>query len=359
MWITESTTNALTPTAVALGNFDGLHRGHQQVIQPVVKKSEVGSRKSELSAHHSTVVTFNPHPQEFFSGQSRQLLTPLAEKVQLLSIWGIEQLVLLPFNRELAALSPEDFVEQILVQQLQAKTISVGQDFRFGKQRSGTATDLQAIATRFGIPVAILPNYNCEGERISSSAVRQALTEGNVKRAQMLLDRPYTLQGTVVKGQQLGRTIGFPTANIELPKNKFLPRLGVYAVKVCIEGERVIGKGDKRAEGATKSQVASCKSQVAINSEFRIPNSEFQTAVGVMNLGYRPTVNGIELTVEVHLFDWSGDLYGKAIVVQLEEFIRPEQKFASLDELKAQIAADAAKARCLLMPKRSTYEKVD
>ncbi|AFY87573.1 MAG: Bifunctional riboflavin kinase/FMN adenylyltransferase [Chroococcidiopsis cubana SAG 39.79] len=344
MWITESTTNALTPTAVALGNFDGLHRGHQQVIQPVVKNSEFGSQNSELTAFHSTVVTFNPHPQEFFSGQSRQLLTPLPEKVQQLSSWGIEQLVLLPFNRELAALSPEDFVEQILVQQLQAKTISIGQDFRFGKQRSGTATDLQAIAARFGIPVAILPNYNCEGERISSSAIRQALTEGNVKRAELLLARPYTLQGKVVKGQQLGRTIGFPTANIELPENKFLPRLGVYAVRVLIEGERHDGQGRQGRQGG-------------------ISNDEFTScllplASGVMNLGYRPTVNGIGLTVEVHLFDWSGDLYGKAIAVQLEEFIRAEKKFASLDELKAQIAADSAKARNLLSPD-TTHEKVN
>ncbi|MBD2304761.1 bifunctional riboflavin kinase/FAD synthetase [Chroococcidiopsis sp. FACHB-1243] len=336
MWITESTTNALTPTAVALGNFDGLHRGHQQVIQPVVKNLGVGSRESGVGNREfqpltpcPTVVTFNPHPQEFFSGQSRQLLTPLPEKVKQLSSWGIEQLVLLPFNRELAALSPEDFVEQILVQQLQAKTISIGQDFRFGKQRRGTATDLQAIAARFGIPVAILPNYNCEGERISSSAIRQALTEGNVKRAELLLARPYTLQGKVVKGQQLGRTIGFPTANVELPKNKFLPRLGVYAVKVCLEGERL-----------------DCQSCL------------LPLASGVMNLGYRPTVEGIGLTVEVHLFDWSGDLYGKAIAVQLEEFIRPEKKFASLDELKAQIATDSAKARNLLSPD-ITHEKVD
>ena len=343
MWITESITKVLTPTAVALGNFDGLHRGHRQVIQPAIDfgrrqktfSPSASSAPSALFPHsplptpHSTVVTFNPHPQEYFSGKSRQLLTPLPEKVQQLSSWGIEQLILLPFNRELAVLSPEDFVEQILVQQLQAKTISVGQDFRFGKQRSGTATDLQAIAARFDIPVAIVPNYNHEGERISSSAIRQALSEGNVKRAQMLIDRPYTLIGTVVKGQQLGRTIGFPTANMQLPENKFLPRLGVYAVRVFIAAEKIIEE-----VGSRKSELTSCL---------------LPLANGVMNLGYRPTVNGIALTVEVHLFDWSGDLYGKAIAVQLEEFIRPEQKFASLDELKAQIAADSAQAKSLLM----------
>lgn len=338
MWITESTAKALTPTAVAIGNFDGLHRGHQQVIQPAMNFSrrQEGGEENDFTPH-LTVVTFDPHPQEYFSGKSRQLLTPLPEKIQQLSSWGIEQLVLLPFNRELAVLSPEDFVGQILVRQLQAKTISVGQDFCFGKQRSGTSTDLQAIAARFGIPVAIVPNYNHEGERISSSAIRQALSEGNVKRAQMLLDRPYTLVGTVVKGQQLGRTIGFPTANIQLPENKFLPRLGVYAVRAFIEGE-------KQEVGGKRFECGSCL---------------LPLATGVMNLGYRPTVNGTELTVEVHLFDWSGDLYGKAIAVQLAEFIRPEQKFASLDELKAQIAADAAKARCLLMPEPTSSEKVD
>ena len=324
MWITYSTAKALNPTAVALGNFDGLHRGHQKVIQPVLNFVKSQETLPATSVHnsalidstqqvYSTVVSFNPHPKEFFSGQSRALLTPLEEKKLQLSIWGIQQLVLLPFDRELVALSPEDFVEKILVQQLGTQTISVGEDFCFGKQRSGTAKDLQAIAAKFGIPVTVVPNFTWEGDRVSSSAIRQALTEGNLQRAKQLLGRPYILTGTVVKGQQLGRTIGFPTANLQLPPNKFLPRQGVYAVRVLIEAE------------TTDSSP--------------LLDRLLPVAAGVMNIGYRPTINGTTQSVEIHLLDWSGDLYGKNLTVELEEFLRTEQKFASLEELKAQINA--------------------
>lgn len=314
MWVTSSLTKALTPTAVALGNFDGVHRGHQRVIQPIL--NQVKTEGAEQT--YSTVVTFNPHPQEFFTGQSRALLTPLNEKVEELLRLGVEQLVLLPFDRELAALSPQEFVEKILVQQLRSQQISVGQDFRFGWQRSGTATDLQAIAATFGIPVTIVPLHICEGERISSSFIRQALEQGELQRAASLLGRPYTLTGSVVKGQQLGRTIGFPTANLQLPPEKFLPRQGVYAVRVF--------------------------------ASYPLPLA----CTGVMNIGYRPTVNGTQPSVEVHLLDWSGDLYGKTITVQLEKFLRPEQKFASLEALKAQIQADCAIARSVLTLEQST-----
>lgn len=305
MWVTSSLTKALIPTAVALGNFDGVHRGHQQVIAPVL------ARRKATPELHSTVVTFNPHPQEFFTGKRRSLLTPTEQKVEQLQRLGIEQLVLLPFDRELACLSPQEFVENILVQHLQAQSISVGQDFCFGKQRAGKATDLQALAANYNIPVTIVPLHTCDGDRISSSAIRQALEQGDIHKANLLLGRAYTLAGTVVTGKQIGRTIGFPTANLQLPPEKLLPRQGVYAVRVLI----------------------------ADNSA---PIS------GVMNIGNRPTVNGMSQSVEVHLLNWSGDLYGKAIAVQIEQFIRPEQKFASLEELKAQIQADCEFAKSIL-----------
>ncbi|MBW4665785.1 MAG: bifunctional riboflavin kinase/FAD synthetase [Chroococcus sp. CMT-3BRIN-NPC107] len=302
MWVTSSLTKALKPTAVALGNFDGVHRGHQQVIQPA---------KQKQGETVSTVVTFNPHPQEFFTGKRRSLLTPQSEKVEQLQRLGVEQLVLLPFDRELACLSPQEFVEKILVQQLRSHSISVGQDFCFGKGRTGTVTDLSAIASNYGIPTTIVPLHTCGGERISSSAIRQALEQGNTDRAKLLLGRAYSLTGTVVAGKQLGRTIGFPTANIDLPMEKFVPRNGVYAVKVYIDED--------------KSSVA-----------------------GVMNIGNRPTVNGTNQSVEVYLIDWSGDLYGKVVAVQLEQFLRPEQKFESLDALKNQIKIDCDRAKATL-----------
>jgi riboflavin kinase / FMN adenylyltransferase len=293
------------------------------VIKPVVTVAHAASPvlavtqgaepedSSQDTAPVATVVTFHPHPQEFFTGQRRLLLTPIEEKAQYLQTLGIQQLVLLPFNTALANLTPQEFVEQLLVQRLQAKWISVGQDFHFGRHRSGTVADLHQIAAQYGIPVEVAPLHLHQDQRISSSAIREALSQGELQRANELLGRTYTLVGKVVTGQQLGRTIGFPTANLQLPENKFLPRFGVYSVWV---------------------------------------KSAFGRQPGVMNIGYRPTVAGQQLTVEVHLLDWSGDLYGHTVTVSLEQFLRPEQKFASLDELKAQIQRDCDQARTLLAP---------
>ncbi|MGM3306804.1 bifunctional riboflavin kinase/FAD synthetase [Anabaena sp. WFMT] len=353
VWVASSTELARTPTAIALGKFDGVHIGHQKVIQPVLQsaRGEDGrgdgekipegapihpSQSSTLPSSprhtYSTVVTFDPHPQEFFTGQPRALLTPLDEKVQQLRSLGVEQLVLLPFDKELSALSPQDFVAKILVQQLQCQKISVGQDFCFGKKRMGTAQDLQILAAQYNIPVTIVPlqtdtgnllkNSSClntepiEDGRISTSLIRQTLEAGNIQRANRLLGRPYTLTGVVIPGQHLGRTIGFPTANLQLPKDKFLPLQGVYAVRVIILNET--------------------------------PENLPTQNLGVMNIGNRPTVNGTHSSVEVHLLDWFGDLYGKNLVVQLVKFLRPEQKFPALEALKTQIQLDCTVAREIL-----------
>ncbi len=271
------------------------------------------------SPTYSTVVTFHPHPQEFFSGQSRPLLTPLPEKTVQLEAMGVKQLVLLPFDQQLAALTPAQFVQEILVEQLQARRISIGSDFRFGRNRAGTAEELQAIAAAAGIEVMITALKLLDGKRISSSAIREALKAGDIALANYLLGRPYTLVGTVVEGQRLGNTLGFPTANLELPPEKCLPCSGVYAVRVqCCE------KGDRPQPGTT------CE-------------------IGVMNLGYRPTVNGTHLVAEVHLLNWSGNLYGQVLSVSLEQLLRPEQKFESLDALKTQIKADCDAAKALFI----------
>ncbi|WP_449418973.1 bifunctional riboflavin kinase/FAD synthetase [Phormidium nigroviride] len=389
VWVTYSSTAALTPTTVALGNFDGLHLGHQQVVLPILNRAQMlapmlippqesvrsspdldeglvpmwelarplsrtfhddrlaisppvaevnykGYKSDRLEPACATVVTFSPHPQEFFSGQPRKMLTPLREKIALLRSMGVEQLVLLPFNKELAALTPKQFVEQILVQQLEATRISVGLDFCFGRGRTGTATDLAAIAATYGIDVTLVPLYTYAGERISSSAIREALQNGNLQKANQLLGRPYSVCGVVVEGQKIGRTIGFPTANLQLPPEKFLPRFGVYAVRVTLEEET-----EEEASGAGKFKLR----PKTINLT---PKSFNPPILGVMNIGCRPTVEGVSPTVEVHLLDYSGDLYGKTLNVSLENFLRPEQKFPSLEALKAQIQSDCAFARKLL-----------
>lgn len=352
---------------MALGNFDGVHLGHREVLRPILERA-CRARKGltdcaggcfaadgidpsvldlaslnllrgysdrELSFQPgdsvpdpligaetplpiATVVTFFPHPQEYFSGIARPLLTPIDEKALQLKQMGVEQLVLLPFSRELASLSPEQFVEFILVRHLQAQHISVGIDFRFGRGRAGSVEDLQALADRWAMTVTVVPlkqdecdspGSTSEGSRISSSRIRAALEKPDLQTAERLLGRPYSLTGRVVQGQQLGRTLGFPTANLKVPAEKFLPPNGVYSV-------RVFG--------------------VKIDDRPFIP--------GVMNIGHRPTVDGTTQTIEVHLLDWSGDLYGQTLRVTLDTYLRPEKRFESLDSLKRQIQADCAAA---------------
>ena len=335
------------PTSVALGNFDGVHRGHQQVIGQVfphpisgLAATQAGSTIRDLGVDSNrisslpisgtdaecpppsfperdpdgnggqictAVVTFNPHPQEFFSGQPRTYLTTLKEKEERIRALGIDWLVLLPFDRQLAQLSPQAFVEEILVRQLHARQVSVGRDFRFGCQRAGTATDLQAIAANYGIGTNIVSLEMQGDDRISSSNIRASLSEGRICRANQLLGRAYTLTGTVEKGQQLGRTLGFPTANLKIPMEKFLPRWGVYSV--------------------------------------RVDTPSISAHPGVMNIGCRPTVNGARPTVEVHLLNWSQDLYAQTVTVHLQNFLRPEQKFESLEALKAQIQKDCDRVK--------------
>lgn len=303
MWVTSSLETIRTPTVVALGNFDGIHQGHCRVIQSLL------SARSDPA--QVTVVAFDPHPQAFFSGEQQSLLTPLPEKARLLENLGVDQLVLIPFDQALANLSPQAFVEDILVTKLGAQFISVGFNFCFGCQRAGTAADLVAIAHQYHIPVSITEPQTSGPEAISSSAIRAALLQGNLEKAHRMLGRAYDLTGVVGSGQQLGRTLGFPTANLQIPADKFCPRTGVYSVSVTSE-------------------------------------QWSQPQRGVMNWGCRPTVEGQQPSLEVHLLDWSGDLYGHTLTVHLQQFLRSEQKFASLADLKAQIQADCEMARASL-----------
>jgi len=286
------------PTVVALGNFDGVHRGHQAAI------AQLGM----LGGGIPTVVSFDPHPREFFSGQSRLWLTPLPEKAQCLGALGIGQLVVLPFDETLAQRTAAEFMAAILQDQLQAQGICVGEDFRFGWQRQGTVVDLRRV---WGDRLRVLPaqtHRSAPGDpavRISSSAIRTALERGEMALAQDLLGRPYTLTGEVVPGHQNGRRLGFPTANLRLHPKKFRPRPGVYSGWV---------------------------------RELGLP--------AAINLGQRPTLDGTgEPTVEAHILDWQGDLYGQTLTVTLERFLRPEQRFASLPALQEQIARDCAAVR--------------
>ncbi|MBD2423448.1 bifunctional riboflavin kinase/FAD synthetase [Cyanobium sp. FACHB-13342] len=300
----RSPQEARRPTAIALGSFDGLHRGHRRVIAAVTGAAV------EAGGATPTVVSFWPHPREVLHGEARLRLDLPAEKLHLLEPLGIEQLVLVPFTTELAALSPEAFVEQVLVGQLQAQRIAVGDNFRFGVGRSGDSQALAAIGARHGIAVQVLPMLWDGPERVSSSRIRRALAAGDVAEARRLLERPYRFSGRVVRGRGLGRELGWPTANLQVDGRKFLPLEGVYAATASVAGGPMLP--------------------------------------AVMNLGSQPTVDPLAPSaVEVHLLDRRVELVGVELVVEPLQLLRRQQTFASFEELGAQIALDADRARAL------------
>ena len=293
---------AQTPTAIALGSFDGLHEGHRRVIAAAVAGAE--------PPLVPTVVSFWPHPREVLFGEPRLRLDLPAEKLHLLEPLGIRQLVLVPFTPQLAALSPEAFVEQVLVAQLQARLVVVGENFRFGQGRSGDAEALRRIGAGHGMAVQVLPMLADSQERLSSSRIRRALAAADLAQAAHLLGRPYRFGGRVVRGRGLGRELGWPTANLQVDGRKFLPQEGVYAAWVWHQGERL---------------------------------------PGVMNLGPQPTVDPTAPSaVEVHLLGRQLQLEGAELSVEPVALLRHQQRFESLDGLVAQIGADARQADALL-----------
>ena len=300
----RSPQEALRPTAIALGSFDGLHQGHRRVIAAVT--AAAGNEAAAIP----TVVSFWPHPREVLHGEARLRLDLPAEKLHLLEPLGIEQLVLVPFSRELAALSPEAFVEQVLVGQLAAQRVAVGDNFRFGAGRSGDSQALAVIGARHGIEVEVLPMLWDGEERVSSSRIRRALGAGDLAEARRLLERPYRFSGLVVRGRGLGKQLGWPTANLQVDGRKFLPLEGVYAAMASVAGGPMLP--------------------------------------AVMNLGPQPTVDPTAPSaVEVHLLDRQLELEGLELVVEPLQLLRRQQTFASFEQLAGQIAADAQLARAL------------
>ncbi|MFH0256087.1 bifunctional riboflavin kinase/FAD synthetase [Vibrio rumoiensis] len=299
---------------LSIGNFDGVHLGHQQVLKQLCEQAETLGLPS-------VVMTFEPQPMEFFAKQAAPArLTRLRDKFAQLSKCKIDRLLCVNFNQKFANLSPEDFISELLVNKLGVKFLVVGDDFCFGKNRQGSFSDLQKAADKYGFHVVNTQSFCMPANiaeqvdspvRVSSTAIRQALACDELAAAATMLGRDYSINGRVSHGRKLGRTIGFPTANIPLKRN-VSPVSGVYVVKV-------VGADDNAVIG------------------------------GVANVGNRPTVNGIRQQLEVHLFDFKQNLYGKQLEVILLHKIRDEQKFDSFDLLKQQIELDAQVARVWLL----------
>ncbi|WP_207482106.1 bifunctional riboflavin kinase/FAD synthetase [Arenibaculum pallidiluteum] len=291
--------------AVALGNFDGVHRGHRAVI---------AAARTAAPGAPAGVLSFEPHPREVFRPDDPPFrLTPFRAKARLLEEIGLDLLFVLHFDRSLAEHSAEDFVEEILVRGLGVAHVAVGKDFCFGRGRSGDAGLLSRLGAHHGFGVSVVPHaMDPDGRPFSSTRVRNALRAGRPGEAAEVLGRHWEIEGRVETGFQRGRTIGFPTANIGLDGH-LRPAFGVYAVQAGIDQ----GLGTVWRDG-------------------------------VANIGLRPTVGGTTELLEVHLFDMAEDLYGRHMRVRLVDFLRPERKFDGLDALKAQIAQDAARARAIL-----------
>ncbi|MDO6563642.1 bifunctional riboflavin kinase/FAD synthetase [Amphritea sp. 1_MG-2023] len=282
-----------------IGNFDGVHLGHQQVLTQVLRKGK------ELGLP-AVVIIFEPQPREFFAGQhAPPRLTRFDEKVRLLQAEGVDRVLCLTFNERLRSMSADQFVDELLLKGLAVRHFVVGDDFRFGCDRSGDYNMLRQSGERYGFSVVNTDTFDVAGERVSSTRVRHALQHNDLAQAQRLLGRPYSVTGRVMHGQELGRTIGVPTANVRMHRFH-APLKGVYAV--TLTGKNL-------------------------------------SAQGVANIGMRPTVNGKQPVLEAHLFDWQGDLYGQLLTVEFKAFIRSEQKFDGLKALKQQIDNDIQQVR--------------
>ena len=290
-------------SAAAIGNFDGVHLGHVHVL----KQAKKYSRKLHLPL---TILTFEPHPREFFSKNKEFFkLQNCSEKSKSLKEHGVDCLIKLKFDHLLSELSPEEFIKEILCDNLSIKHVFVGKDFKFGKDRQGNIETLKTIGKINKLNVSDIAIKNKSGLTISSTKIREYLKAGNIETANRLLGRPYMISDLVIEGDKRGRKINFPTANISL--NELIrPAFGVYAVKVSGIG--------------------------------------FKSYNGIANIGKRPTVNDRGELLEVNIFDFDGDLYGKEIKVSLLKFIREEQKFDGLGSLKEQIIKDVYKAKNIL-----------
>lgn len=300
--ITDITTfTTQQPTVLTIGTFDGVHLGHQKIVERVV----TNARQEGLLA---TVFTFFPHPRMVVQhDKGLKLIHTLEEKKQLLQQLGVDLLVVQPFNEAFAQLSAEEFVSTILVQRLNVKKVIIGYDHRFGRNRTANIDDMRLFGKKYGFAVEEISVQEVDEVSVSSTKIREALNKGDVTTAEHYLGTPYSLTGRVVHGLKLGRTLGYPTANIQVTEDyKLIPKDGVYAVYSYIDGRKVYG---------------------------------------MMSIGKNPTIEGKGASIEVYFFDFNGDLYNQKLTIEFVQYLREEQKFATIDLLKKQLQDDETAAR--------------
>lgn len=303
-YISDTTDFKLNNSVVSLGKFDGLHKGHQLLINKIIDYKKEG--------YTSVVFSFLYHPYNLFNAKEINLIYTEEEKRIKLAESGLDVLVSYPFTEETAAIEPEEFIKKILIDTLDAKIVVVGSDFRFGYKRKGDVNLLDSLSLKYGYKLVVFEKLKMNHDTVGSSLIRSEIEKGNLDYVTKLLGKPYSIIGEVLHGRKIGRTLGMPTTNLIPPNNKLLPPNGVYASKTIID-------------------------QVEYNS--------------VTNIGCNPTVgSGNQKTIETYIFDFEGDLYGKIIEVALYSFQRGEAKFKSLQELKDQMMEDVNQAKNYLVP---------
>ncbi|RKE56708.1 bifunctional riboflavin kinase/FAD synthetase [Sphingobacterium detergens] len=306
---------------VTIGTFDGVHIGHQKIL--------VHLKEAAQKVNGETILlTFFPHPRLIINpdDDSLRLINDIEEKVSQLSKVGIDHLIIIPFSRDFSNQTPEEYISNVLVGKLGTKKIVIGYDHHFGKDRKGTLGDLEQFASIFDYSVDEIPEQDINDIAVSSTRVREALIKGDIKTANLYLGYPFELTGTVIRGDQIGRTIGFPTANLQVHEpHKLIPAYGIYAVEVYIYNQiQNITTGEYKEE------------------------NPISIAKGMGYIGTRPTVDGMNRAIEISLFDFDQDIYGKTLRVKFLHFIRHDERFDSLEEMKAQIKADEVEIRSLI-----------
>lgn len=302
-------------TVLTVGTFDGVHEGHKVLIKSVLDIANKNNARS-------TIVTFDPHPRDIINPGSAgiKLLSTLPERCELLADLGIDQMVVIPFDRDFSLLSSEEFVRDIIWKKIGVKAFVIGYDHQFGKDREGSIETVQELGGKLGFEAHIVSRQEVENKTVSSTTIRNALQDmGDVKQAAKFLGRYYILNGTVVHGDKRGRKIGYPTANIQIDMGKkIIPEKGVYAVWLRVDGEYY---------------------------------------PGMMNIGRRPTFEGEELTMEVHIFSFNNDIYGKEVQIQFVDRIRDEQQFEGIEPLKKQLGQDRRESENILKSNRPDIAK--
>ena len=291
--------NIQRPTVLTLGVFDGLHLGHQKIMETVVDRAKA-------TGSHATAITFDPHPRAVLHPESAPpLLQTLDQRLANFEVLGIEQAIVVPFDREFASNPAEEFLRNIVHDRFQAKEVYLGKGFAFGKDRGGNIDLLRKMSDELGFFADEVPEVALRGQRISSSRIRQLLADGRVNLVRRMLGRPYGVEGVIIRGNRRGHTIGFPTANLK-PHNRVIPKFGVYATATLVKG---------------------------------------QWRRSITNIGVRPTFEkDADPSIESYIFDFDGDIYGDVLRVRFLHRIRDERKFSGIDELKAQIEKDSRRA---------------